>query len=215
MYESWTADGTRRLVIKDVATAEERIVEVAGVGITGRFVDWSPDGRFAVFTQGSASDLELWALTLDDEHGLFALTSAPGNEFQAQLSPDGRWIAYTSTESGREEIYVQRFPDGGGKRQVSPAGGASPRWRPDGTELYYIARDGYVTAVAVRSTEPLDLGPATPLFRSRAPFLDAANGAINGIFDVTADGQRFLINSRSGESSAPITIVTNWPAALR
>jgi Tol biopolymer transport system component len=209
MYESWTAD-EQRIAIKNVDSSEEETV----AGLNGvRLLDWSTDGRFAVYRESPSNDL--WALPLDGDRTPIALTESPGaQETQAQISPDSRWLAYVSNESGRDEVYVQRFPDGGGKRQVSPAGGAAPRWRPDGTELFYIAPDSYLMAVDVRGTASLELGSPTQLFR-RTTYLDASNASVGGVLDVSADGQRFLINVRADELTAPIMIVGNWPAALR
>jgi Tol biopolymer transport system component/predicted nucleic acid-binding protein len=209
-YDWWTGSG-RQLVIKDVDSGEQETMDLSAWPF-----DWSADGRFIVYQQGSQIDADLWALPLDGERTPIALTQTPrAYEFQAQLSPDDRWLAYVSLESGRYEVYVQRFPDGGGKRQVSLAGGAAPRWRPDGTELYYIAPDSNLMAVAVRGTTTLELGPPTLLFRSRAPYLDASNNSVGGVLDVTADGQRFLINIRPDDLTAPIMVVGNWPAALQ
>src|SRR5262245_716825 len=109
----------------------------------------------------------------------------------ATLSPDGRWLAYASDVMGRYEVYVQSFPGGVGKRQVSNGGGNSPRWRRDGQELFYYARDGKLMATKVRGGESFEVGATKSLFEFRA-------GTVLTIYtpyDVTADGQRFLINA--------------------
>ncbi len=124
------------------------------------------------------------------------------------LSPDGRWLAYASDVSGRYEVYVQSFPGGGGKRQVSTGGGSSPRWRRDGRELFYYAADGKLMAAAVKNGESFETGAAVSLFEFRA-------GTLQGLapYAVTADGQRFLINAMvETEPNAPLTVVVNWTA---
>jgi hypothetical protein len=131
-----------------------------------------------------------------------------------QFSPDDRWVTYESNESGRFEVYVQAFPGLGGKVQVSTAGGAQPRWRGDGKELFYIARTGQLMAVPVRlptaaSAQRAELDAPTTLFRTRV-----AGGPISSVdrpqYVVSRDGQRFLINSLPDIASPPITMVLNW-----
>jgi hypothetical protein len=133
-------------------------------------------------------------------------------ETRAQFGPDGRWVAYQSNESGRNEVYVAPFPGPGGKWQVSTAGGGSPRWRRDGTELFYVALDGKLMAAAVSSRgSTFDVGAVRALFNGRM------RDQLLGIpYDVTADGQRFLVNTLV-EQTAPssITLVVNWPSLLK
>jgi hypothetical protein len=129
------------------------------------------------------------------------------------LSPDGRWLAYTSNESGREQVYVERFPEGGSKRQISYDGGAQPRWRGDGKELFYVGIDARVMAVPVSGSTALEAGVPVALFQSRMP--GASYTSAGHTYDVTADGQRFLANVTVTELGPPITIITNWTAALR
>jgi Tol biopolymer transport system component len=145
----------------------------------------------------------------------------PFDKRQGQFSPDGHWIAYASDESGpgQYQIYVQSFPAGAGKFQVSTgAGGTQPRWRRDGKELFYLATDGKLMAVEVQTTPKFEAAAPRALFdprisRGRMP------PQIFYRYDVTADGKRFLVNSTptASESSAaaPITVVVNWLAALK
>ena len=130
------------------------------------------------------------------------------------FSPDVRWIAYTSNESGSPEVYARAFPDGGARWQVSVRGGAQPRWRRDGKELFYLALDGRLMAVSVKATPTtIETGPPRALFDTgiRGGFHDRRNQYL-----VTKDGQRFLVNrSDEDENSAPLTVVMNWEAARR
>lgn len=138
-------------------------------------------------------------------------------------SPDGRFIAYQSEEAGRFEIYVRTFPGDEGKWLVSVAGGTQPRWRRDGRELYYIARDDRLMAVPVwpdKSGRTLDIGAAIPLFRTNLVTTGASGVITNAAgpkqqYHVAPDGP-FLMVVPAGESSvpAPISIVINWPATL-
>ena len=123
----------------------------------------------------------------------------------------GRWIAYQSNESGRAEVYVAPFPGKGGKRQVSTAGGTFPRWRRDGRELFYIAPGGRLMAATVGAQgSGFEVGAVTPLFDTRA------RTNLRYPYDVTADGQRFLVNTLGDElSPEPFTLVVNWTAGLR
>lgn len=178
--------------------------------------DWSLDGRFLLFDTHSPEKIDLCALPMTGDRKPIRLLTGLAGEASAGLSPDSRWIAYSSRESARDEVYVQGFlPDhvpatGIGKWQISTAGGRFPLWRRDGKELYYIAPDRKVMAVSVVSTATgFRPGVAVPLFQLRA-------GQFRG-YDVTPDG-RFLIDIQTQEAphnTAPITVVLNWWAALK
>ena len=136
----------------------------------------------------------------------------------ARLSPDSRWIAYASDESGRDEVYVRPFPSGDGQWQISSAGGTEPRWRSDGKELFFIAADGSMRAAAVASettgTRPVFLPGA-----SHALF-DTHSRPINPLawrYDVTPDGKRFLLALPVDASAGPppLNVVVNWVAELK
>src|SRR6185369_16194513 len=129
------------------------------------------------------------------------------DEFGATISPNGQWMAYVSDESGRYEVYVQSFPGGGGKRQVSTGGGTAPRWRRDGQELFYYTSDGKLVAAPVQSGETFSASAASPLFEFRAGNANSASAP----YAVTGDGQRFLLNAIVvTEMAAPLTVVFNW-----
>ena len=116
-------------------------------------LDWSQDGRFLLYsTQNPKTASDIWALPMMGERKPFAVLQSTFDEIQGQFSPDGRWLAYASNESGRYEIYVRTFPEAGGKWQVSAAGGMQPRWRRDGRELFYVAPDTRLMAVPLRLT---------------------------------------------------------------
>jgi serine/threonine protein kinase len=176
----------------------------------------SPDGKllaYANFTAGKGP--RIWIHTFAPEKSGakdYPLLGTDSNEFQAQFSADGRWLAYNSTETGREEIYVVPFPGSSHGVQISTSGGSQPRWRRDGREIYYIAPDGKMMAAAIQF-DGRSLRAATPkmLFQTR---IDSITRSPHQ-YDVTADGQKFLINSRPEQASQPITLYVNWPAALK
>jgi Tol biopolymer transport system component len=173
---------------------------------------WSPDGRFILYgSNGGPTGNDLYVLSLTGDRKPVPFLKTQFNEFSGRFSPDGRWVAYRSNESGMYEIYVAPFPGPGGKRQISTAGGNWPRWRRDGTEIFYFAPDNKLMVAAVNGKgSSFEVGAVKPLFDThewpgtRYPY------------DVTADGQRFLVNTVPGQaSSAPITVVVNWTAGLK
>jgi serine/threonine protein kinase/Tol biopolymer transport system component len=175
--------------------------------------DWASDGQFIVYqTLNQKTRWDLWVLPMSGEPQPFPFLQAEFNEQQAQFSPDGKWIAYTSDESGAPEIYAQPFPASGGRWRVSTGGGCQPRWRRDGKELFYIALDGKLMAVDVKLGATLEARVPKTLFGTRVLSLTD----FGTHYAVTANGQRFLINSTIEETSAtPISIVVNWTADLK
>jgi Tol biopolymer transport system component len=140
----------------------------------------------------------------------FPVLQTEHGEREGRFSPDVRWIAYDSTESGRREIWIQPFPPTGSKWQVSTGGGFSPRWRGDGNEIFYVAADGKLMAVPVSGGTTPQFGTVTPLFQTM--FREGAYGS----YAVSRDGQRFLLNAPPGpDDITPITVVVNWEAALK
>jgi Tol biopolymer transport system component len=174
---------------------------------SGSMQDWSADGRFIITNERGAFAI----LPLDgDRKPMPYLPQAKFRRGQAQLSADGRWLAYWSDESGRSEIYVQSFPDPSIRSQASTDGGNAPRWRRDGRELYYLAPDDKLMAVAVTaSANTLELSRPAPLFEVTVGAQPLHQ------YDVTGDGQRFLVNSTANASATPVTVVVNWTAGLK
>jgi Tol biopolymer transport system component len=165
---------------------------------------------------------DVWALPLTGDRKPFPVLQKSFNEAHPQISPDGKWLAYTSNESGMNQVYVQSFPPGLGKWRVSNDGGQFARWRADGKELFYMERQNYgkIVAVPVHATaSTFEPSEPRPLFDSGyLNYAPGHNGAFN-TFDVSADGQRFLIPrpdpaNTDAVASSPITVVLNWPDVL-
>ncbi|MDQ5871037.1 MAG: protein kinase [Acidobacteriota bacterium] len=175
--------------------------------------DWSRDGRYLVYhTFGGNSFWDLWVAPTDGGKP-FALFSTKYTEVQGQISPDGRWIAYASDESGRFEIYVMQFPEKRGRWQISTAGGTQPWWRGDGKEVFYLGPDQTLMSVAVRVDDSFQAAVPTPLFRANFP---APIPAFWSNYVATADGQRFLVSELLPEAAAtPVNVVLNWTAGLK
>ncbi len=171
------------------------------------------DGRFVAYTNTDTkgnTKQDLWILPLFGDRKPFPFLQTQFNEFGAQFSPDGHWIAYISDESNNSQIYIAPFPGPGGKWQVSRNGGTEPRWRGDGKELFFLASDNKLMAVTVNAKESsLEIGNAQPLFETRPATTPGTH------YDVTRDGKRFLIDMAEEGSSAPITLVVNCTADLK
>ncbi len=174
---------------------------------------WSPDGRFlALHLLQPKTSWDILVFSLGDRK-LIPYLQTEFAEYGAQFSPDGRWVAYVSAESGRPEIYVQPFPGPGGKWQISTAGGSMPAWRRDGKELFYIAPDSKLMVARVRTGSTFEAEVPESLFESRQK---SFGGLTRRQYDVSPDGQRFLVNwAMEEESSTPITLVQNWTAKAR
>jgi serine/threonine protein kinase len=173
---------------------------------------FSPDGRFLLYlVVDPKTKADLWLLPLTGDRRPFPFLQTEFNEFNGQFSPDSRWIAYTSDESGRNEIYVMPFPGPGGKRQISTSGGSHPKWRSSGREIFYLAPDNKLMAAEVSGQgATLEVGAVRSLFEVR-PYFE-----VGSVYDLTSDGQRFLINTMvEQKASGPITLVLNWTADLK
>ena len=175
--------------------------------------DLSRDGRFIVFhTYGSKTAWDVWVVPTDGRKP-FPFLESRFTEVQGRLSPDGRWLAYASDESGRFEAYVTDFPGKLGRWQVSTEGGQQLAWRADGKELFYVAPDQSLMSVAVRTRDAFQASPPVALFKANFPPVVPAYWRY---YVPTADGQRFLVSAlRSDAASTPINVVLNWTATLK
>jgi serine/threonine protein kinase/Tol biopolymer transport system component len=176
--------------------------------------DWSADGKFILFHAAfRQTGYDLWILPTTGDRKPWPFIRTKGDDLHGRFSPDGRFVAYSSTESGRPQIYVQSFPDGEGRWQVSTDGGAEPRWRADGRELYFLAPDRRLVAVPVTTSPSFEHGAPTPLFSTR---VSEFSNPFRTSYAVARDGQRFLIDTLSENSPMPsITVVVNWPELLK
>jgi Tol biopolymer transport system component len=181
-------------------------------------VDWSRDGRYLLYTIPTGRNRDLWVLPLDGKQKPFPYLTSNYAEAGGQFSPDSHWVAYSSDESGRDEIYVRPFPDPlAGKWLVSSGGGNQPRWRRDGRELFYVSADNKLMSLEV-SADGAKFKPGIPKALFGASFKRDQRGfeTTGHGWDVAPDGQRFLINTKlSEQSSAPVTVILNWQAALK
>ncbi|HEY5619142.1 MAG TPA: protein kinase [Vicinamibacterales bacterium] len=221
----WSPDG-QRVIFYSSRRGPNGLYEKSGSGAgddqlvaddIGLPLSWSSDGQVLLYSRQSPNTgTDLWVLPMSGDRKGRPLVQAPMEQNGGQFSPDGRWLAYESNDAGRYEVYVQAFADAGGKRQVSVAGGTQPRWRHDGKELYYIAPDARLMAVAVMGAadgKTLDIGAPVPLFRTR---LATGGGVVprRPEYAVAPDG-RFLMNTIVESTAAsPITVVINWAATL-
>jgi dipeptidyl aminopeptidase/acylaminoacyl peptidase len=185
--------------------------------------DWSADGRFVAFVNtgfprsANETQSDVWVFDMARGRKAFPLLNTKFHEANPAFSPDGKWLAFTSNESGRAEVYVQAFRSGdapgmvGERYLVSRAGAQAVRWRRDGKELFYLGFDGRVQAVLVRLAPNPDFGAPTALFTISTE----ARAVIHSVtgFDVSADGNRFVI-VRSPESPS-LVVVQNWEGLLR
>jgi eukaryotic-like serine/threonine-protein kinase len=174
--------------------------------------DWSPDGRYVVYDL-TAAPTSLWILPLFGDRKPIPFVQGNFGARQARFSPNGRYIAYASQETGNYQIYVQTFPQQGGKWQVSTVGGLNPEWRSDGKELYFLS-DAGLMAVDVDTTRPqFEMG--IPKLLSGVDFV--TGGFPNALYRPSADGQRFLAvtTTATQEANSPITVVLNWTTDLK
>ncbi len=175
--------------------------------------DWSPDGRYLLYTAtpGSLSNA-VWMLPLfgDRKPQVFMQAGAEAYLMGGLFSPDGKWVAYTSRESGRAEVYVTNFPQPHGKWQISTAGGSQPHWSRDGKAVYYMGIDRTLMQVPVTLHEDsIDIGAVQPYVKTHATIL-----RFGGVYDLTRDGC-VLVNSTVREDTRTITMLVNWPAGLK
>jgi len=179
-----------------------------------RLTDWSRDDKFLLYYEiDPKTQSDLWVLPLDANRKPFLILQTPAVESKGQFSPDGKWITYDSNRSGNAEVYIRAFPSSSTSRywQVSIGGGTDPRWR--GNEIFYLSPEKKMMARTVRTSDTsVDLGPPQELFPT------SLGGGAEIPYDVTADGQRFLLLSPPAEgrnSTPPLTVIMNWDAGLK
>ena len=171
--------------------------------------DWSRDGKHLLYVRGP----DLWLLSLSDSKSRPFL-KASATFKNGQFSPDGKWVAYASNESGKWQIYITSFPEAKGKWQISSGGGEQPRWRGDGKELFYLSSDGKVMATPVSTGTNFDAGASVALFQANPRELVATSEHI--VYDVSKDGQRFLINTQAKNADTrPMSVVLNWEVEFK
>jgi dipeptidyl aminopeptidase/acylaminoacyl peptidase len=214
-FTSTHLDGIANVFARDLASSEERLLVQSP---ENKFVsDLSLDGRHLVYASTNPeTKMDLWLLRLDEDAGPQPLLTSEASEFQGQISPDGRWIAYASDESGTWNVYVQAFPELGRKQLVSTGGGSEPQWRPDGQELFYLSDDLTLMAVTVGAGadagDTLALSTPAPLFRIPMPSAGELYTRRNH-YAVSLGGDRFAVNVFDDHTRS-VAVMTNWTARL-
>jgi Tol biopolymer transport system component len=218
----WSPDH-QRLAYGGGINSEIRVVNASGVGTPETLLqvrpafplDWSRDGKYLLYqTVG-----DMWFLPMRsssaDRKPVFYLSGGGARKAQnGRFSPDGRLVAYTSDETGRDEVYVRPFPAASGKWPVSHGGGSQPRWRADGKELFFLDLDHNLMSVTVTSTPEFRASEQHRLFQTYQSVKDVNRQGFG--YDVSADGRRFLVNSAAPSPAvSEINVVTNWQSAQR
>jgi dipeptidyl aminopeptidase/acylaminoacyl peptidase len=217
----WSPDGRRIAYWCDVKTAPGiYLKDASGAGEAQRITpsddetvltDWSRDGRTLMFTRTPTSGRsEIWSVPVEGDHKPVNFTRGPFDYGDARLSPDGQWLSYTSTESGRPEVYVQTFPVHTGKWQISTSGGADARWNANGKEIVYLAADQHMMSVSVRTQPSFEADVPKSLFTSHLLFPGIG---VRTHYELSADAQRFLMAvPRGSEALSGANVVLNWNA---
>jgi hypothetical protein len=241
-YSVWTPDGKRIVFTSEVETGTSNLFWQAadGTGSAERLTEspntqfpmsFSPDGRFLLFYQtavgagpgaGSGAGADLMVLEMGDQRRARPLIQTTYVEMNAEVSPDGRWVAYQSDESGREEIYVRPFPDvNGGRWQVSTAGGTRPLWARTGRELFYLSPALELMRVEVDRDDQFAFGTATLVLKVGIFGGSVIGGGSPGrTYDISPDGRRFLIlkeiaSSTQNTEPPHLIVVQNWHEELK
>jgi len=234
LMPSWSADGQKVIYVRQNGTTV-----VTGTSVRARLAngggqeeilmnegdpsqqshtllmpELSPDGRYLVhMEQNGPTNAGIWALPMTGDKKPFPIVQPQTSQsriVQSRLSPDGHWLAYSCTESGREEVYVTHFPSGAGRWQVSQTGGTFPAWRPDGKELFFMGIDSVLHATTVNSkSEEFEFDPVRTLFQVNYAI------PIGTPYDVAPDGQHFVYGTYPEGAPTPMVLVANWTADLK
>jgi len=206
---AYTSNLQTALSVKTVGSSSpERTLLSSSSPLYQGLTDWSHDGRYLMYEQGPDLKLQLWVLPLFGDRKPFPYINSSSQERQGTFSPDGRWVAYMSDETGRPEVFVAPFPWSGARWQVSNGGGADPRWRADGKELFYFDFSGIAAVEVDTSGSAFRVGNTRLLFRMPVKGLGRE-------YAPTRDGQRFIAITPSEGNSQSLTLVQNWPAELK
>jgi eukaryotic-like serine/threonine-protein kinase len=172
---------------------------------------WSPDGKnLLVHYNANRVDIGIVSLA-DPERKIIPYASSQADDLQAEFSPDGRWVAFTSLESGQNEVYVRPFPQGDGKWQISSDGGSEPKWRGDGKELFYLTPNGTMMAVSISFDPTFSAAPPITLFKSETLPIDLGAWGGAAQYDVSKDGSKFIINTIvTPPTPANLYVIVNW-----
>ena len=224
-FPAWSADGSRiffgttregttSIWQKVGAGSDEPTLDAARAGVASYPSDVSSDGLALAFVQSTSKGYDVAVLSLSGEGRVTPFLSSPFNEVQARFSPNMRWTAYSSDESGRFEVYVRPFPKGPAQFRISTAGGMQPEWRRDGKELFYVSPEGRMMSVPVVTDGAVfEHGAQTALFEVEMP---QPNPPYANDYAVSADGQRFLVNTVIDQPRRQaLTVILNWTEMLR
>ena len=218
---TWSRDG-KRIVVQTMSGGKPVVAAISTSGgpleilIAGHTLypdSFSPDGTVLALsgTRGDGTDFEIFTLTLSDRK-VRPFIGGKGNQVRTQFSPDGRFVAYTSDETGRPEVFVQTFPPTGGKWQVTTTGGDQPYWRGDGKELFYLGPDGRMMSIATDLAPDAAFGDPVPLFQTS--LVPASVTGNRNQYLVTRDGQRFLLCESATPTPPHLTLVVNFARTL-
>ena len=212
----WSPD-SKRIAVSLVGVGIREIVAASGTSrdlfSTTQMIsadDWSPDGQVLLYVNDPPTRINLLPLSLESVSGdrkIHVALDTPYLKYGLRFSPDGRWAAYTSNESGDFELYVSSFPSFDEKHRVSADGSLYPVWRKDGRELFFAKLEGQIMAAEVKNGPKFEVGLPKPLFK--------INVMGFGQFAPFGDGSRFLVNEIAGQNEAEITVITNWMANLK
>ena len=209
LFPSWR-DGIFNLYLKAASgTGQAELLVELGTP-TGWGTDWSKDGNFIMYQiPGDDTGQDLWIAPQSDPQEPYPYLNENYDEQDGTFSPDSKWIAYVSNETGRNEIYVQSFPRSDSKFRISNSGGSEPYWSRNGTELFYVSADRYLMSVQIKLSPMFDYGRPKPLMP--IPLVAGKHS-----YAVSSDGKRFLVANRTGEETVlPVAVLVNWQTELK